>query len=82
MMNETSRILKQRMGELKLFIPLSIDAAIALRQLADKEHRDPKQQASLIIETELERRGLLRQVNNSSSTDLNDENLKQEVSNG
>jgi hypothetical protein len=72
--DETSRILKQHMGDLKIYVPLSMDAAIALRQLADQEHRDPKQQASFIIETELERRGLLKQPpgNSSSSEVTND----------
>ncbi len=42
-----------------LYIKLTREAALALHGLADMEHRDPKQQASFLIEMELERRGLL-----------------------
>lgn len=37
----------------------------ALRALAEKEFRDPRQQAALIIRQELERRGLLTVQNTS-----------------
>jgi len=46
--------------EIKVYVPLSKDAALALRKMADQEHRDPKQQASWIIETELIRCGFLQ----------------------
>lgn len=46
----------------KIFVPLSREAALALSAFAEKERRDPKQQASWIIERELERVGLLPPV--------------------
>ena len=46
--------------EIKVYIPLSKDAALALSKLADQERRDPKQQASLIIENELIRLKLIQ----------------------
>lgn len=42
-----------------IYVKLSHEAALALHDLANNEHRDPKQQASFLIEKELERRGLL-----------------------
>jgi len=46
--------------EIKVYIPLSKDAALALSKLADQERRDPKPQASLIIENELIRLKLIQ----------------------
>ena len=46
--------------KIKVPIPFSNDAALALRKLSDQEKRDPKQQTSLIIEKELIRFELIQ----------------------
>lgn len=43
----------------RVIINLRADEKDALLELADREFRDPRAQAALIIRTELERRGLL-----------------------
>ena len=43
----------------QITISLKDQEKMALRVLADKEFRDPRQQAALIIRKELQRRGLL-----------------------
>ena len=43
----------------RINVPLSADEAHALIQLAETEHRHPREQARLIIWKELNRRGLL-----------------------
>ena len=45
--------------KVKISVPLSGDAAIALKFLADKCIRDPQQQAAWIIERALEAWGLI-----------------------
>lgn len=42
------------------YIKVSIKVAEALRELAIKERRDPKEQAAVLIERELERRGFIK----------------------
>jgi hypothetical protein len=43
----------------RITIALSDEEKTALRSLAEKEFRDPRQQAALIIRRELERQGLV-----------------------
>lgn len=43
----------------RITVNLLSDEKSALWQLAEREHRDPRDQAALIIHAELERRGLL-----------------------
>lgn len=45
---------------IKLYVTLKHNAIIALRDWAETEHRNSKQQAAWIIEQELQRRGLLQ----------------------
>ncbi len=45
----------------RINVPLSADESHALIQLAEKEHRHPREQARLIIWKELKRRGFLPQ---------------------
>lgn len=52
----------------KFFITLSREAALVLNEMASKEHREPRQQASWLIEAELQRRGLLPQPNQPNKT--------------
>lgn len=59
--------------EIKVFISLSKDAALALRKLADREKRDPKQQASLIIEKELIRLKLMQPLPDTEARAQEDE---------
>jgi hypothetical protein len=59
--------------EIKVFISLSKDAALALRKLADQEKRDPKQQASLIIEKELIRLKLMQPLLDTEARAQEDE---------
>jgi hypothetical protein len=59
--------------EIKVYIPLSKDAALALRKLADQEKRDPKQQASLIIEKELIRLKLMQPLPDTEARAQEDE---------
>jgi hypothetical protein len=40
-------------------VPLKADEKDALRKLAERERRDPRQQAALIVVRELERAGVL-----------------------
>lgn len=44
---------------LRITVPLQIDERDALISLAQRERRDPRDQAALIIRRELERAGLL-----------------------
>lgn len=62
MADETSLLINKEvpMDELnKISVILTREALSALRQLAYQERRDPKLQATWLIERELERRGLL-----------------------
>ena len=43
----------------RINVPLSAEESHALIQLAEKEHRHPREQARLIIWRELKRRGML-----------------------
>jgi hypothetical protein len=43
----------------RMMIPLEIDEKQAIISLADKEKRDPRQQAALLIRRQLEKMGLL-----------------------
>lgn len=44
----------------RITLTLSEKEKLALRTLAQKEFRDPRQQAAMMIRKELERRGLLK----------------------
>jgi hypothetical protein len=59
-MNETSFLLSEANVQVKILVPLSREAALALQALAIQERREPKQQAGWLIERELERRGLIK----------------------
>jgi hypothetical protein len=43
----------------RIFVPLSRAEGVALLHLAEKERRDPRQQAAVIIRSALEKAGLL-----------------------
>ena len=43
----------------RVFVPLNSEERKALRVLAERERRDPRDQAALIIRADLEKRGLL-----------------------
>ena len=45
---------------INIYVPLQPETARALHELANVEHRSPKQQAAYLIELELTRLGLLR----------------------
>ena len=68
-MNETSFLDPRHGMEVKVYIPLSKNAVMALRKLADQERRDPRQQASWIIESELIRRGLITEHSEINETE-------------
>ncbi len=51
----------------RITISLRDPEKIALRELAETEFRDPRQQAALIIRQELERRGLLAIGSNANA---------------
>lgn len=44
---------------INIYVPLQPETARALHELANVEHRSPKQQAAYLIELELTRLGLL-----------------------
>ncbi len=50
-----------------MYLPLSNDERDALVQLAEREKRDPRQQAALLIRQALERLGLLRPAPTTSN---------------
>ncbi len=47
----------------RIYIPLKISERDALWELAEREHRDPRDQAALILVRELERLGYLKPEN-------------------
>lgn len=46
----------------RLTITLKTNEKKALFRLADREYRDPRHQAALIIRTELEKKGILNEI--------------------
>jgi hypothetical protein len=66
---------QEKVSMTRITISLRDQEKIALRELAEKEFRDPRAQAALIIRQELERRGYL-QADHPSVNALPTEDLK------
>jgi hypothetical protein len=58
----------RKLSMTRLTVTLADQEKIALRTLAEKEFRDPRAQAALIIRQELERLGLLQGKPNAAQT--------------